>query len=170
MGQTPRVFSLGSSRCGVLWAALWSSINTTGSWKGEIWNRRKNGEIYPQWAHISAVKGSGGVVTHYVASFVDISQRKSAEDEIRHLAFYDPLTWLPNRRLLLDRLRQAVIASARSESSVALLFIDLDNFKTLNDTMGHDKGDLLLESVAHRLTPVCVRKIPWRGSAATSLC
>ena len=110
------------------------------------------------------------MVTHYVASFVDISQRKSAEDEIRHLAFYDPLTRLPNRRLLLDRLRQAVIASARSESSVALLFIDLDNFKTLNDTMGHDKGDLLLESVAHRLTS-CVRgKIPWRGSAATSLC
>ncbi len=156
VGQTPRVFSSGRHDAS-FYEQMWSSISSAGSWKGEIWNRRKNGEIYPQWAHISAVRGRDGVVTHYVASFIDISQRKSAEDEIRHLAFYDPLTRLPNRRLLLDRLRQAVIASARSESSVALLFIDLDNFKTLNDTMGHDKGDLLLESVAHRLTS-CVRE------------
>jgi diguanylate cyclase (GGDEF)-like protein len=123
----------------------------------QIWNRRKGGEIYPQWAHISAVKGAQGTVTHYVASFIDISARKSAEDEIRHLAFYDPLTRLPNRRLLLDRLRHAVLTGARSDSAGALLFIDLDNFKTLNDTQGHDKGDLLLESVARRLT-ACVRE------------
>lgn len=156
IGQTPRVFSSGRHDT-AFYDQLWSSIHSTGSWKGEIWNRRKNGEIYPQWAHISAVRGPDGTVTHYVASFIDISQRKSAEDEIRHLAFYDPLTRLPNRRLLLDRLRQAVIASARSDAAVALLFIDLDNFKTLNDTMGHDKGDLLLESVARRLT-ACVRE------------
>lgn len=156
LGKTPRVFSSGRHDQ-AFYQQLWNSINNTSAWKGEIWNRRKNGEIYPQWAHISAVKDSQGAVSHYVASFIDISARKSAEDEIRHLAFYDPLTRLPNRRLLLDRLRQAVIACARSDAAVALLFIDLDNFKTLNDTMGHDKGDLLLESVARRLM-ACVRE------------
>ncbi len=156
IGKTPRVFSSGRHDT-AFYQQLWGSINRTGAWKGEIWNRRKGGEIYPQWAHISAVKGAQGTVTHYVASFIDISARKSAEDEIRHLAFYDPLTRLPNRRLLLDRLRHAVLTGARSDSAGALLFIDLDNFKTLNDTQGHDKGDLLLESVARRLT-ACVRE------------
>ncbi|MBK9346150.1 MAG: EAL domain-containing protein [Burkholderiales bacterium] len=156
IGKTPRVFSSGRHDA-AFYQQLWASIHRTGAWKGEIWNRRKGGEVYPQWAHISAVKGAGGAVTHYVASFIDLSARKSAEDEIRHLAFYDPLTRLPNRRLLLDRLRHAVLAGSRSDSAGALLFIDLDNFKTLNDTLGHDKGDLLLESVAHRLS-ACVRE------------
>ena len=156
IGKTPRVFSSGRHDA-AFYQQLWASIHRTGAWKGEIWNRRKGGEVYPQWAHISAVKGAGDAVTHYVASFIDLSARKSAEDEIRHLAFYDPLTRLPNRRLLLDRLRHAVLAGSRSDSAGALLFIDLDNFKTLNDTLGHDKGDLLLESVAHRLS-ACVRE------------
>jgi diguanylate cyclase (GGDEF)-like protein/PAS domain S-box-containing protein len=151
IGQTPRVFSSGRHDA-MFYQTLWSSINQTGAWKGEIWNRRKNGEIYPEWANISAVNGGDGVVTHYVASFIDISLRKSAEDEIKHLAFYDPLTRLPNRRLLLDRLRHALVAGARNASAGALLFIDLDNFKNLNDTQGHDKGDWLLESVARRLS------------------
>ncbi len=151
IGKTPRVFSSGRHDA-AFYRQLWDSINSTGAWKGEIWNRRKNGEVYPEWANISAVKGASGDVTHYVASFIDISLRKSAEDEIKHLAFYDPLTRLPNRRLLLDRLRHAVVAGARSDSAGALLFIDLDNFKNLNDTLGHDKGDLLLESVARRLS------------------
>lgn len=151
IGLTPRVFSSGRHDA-AFYQQLWNSINSTGAWKGEIWNRRKNGEVYPEWANISAVKSSEGVVTHYVASFIDISLRKSAEDEIKHLAFYDPLTRLPNRRLLLDRLRHAVVAGSRSDSAGALLFIDLDNFKNLNDTLGHDKGDLLLESVARRLS------------------
>ncbi|MDP2370643.1 EAL domain-containing protein [Rhodoferax sp.] len=151
IGQTPHLFSSGRHDT-AFYRAMWASIAATGSWTGELWNRRKNGEVYPAWSSISAVKGDDGPVSHYVASFIDISQRKTAEEEIKHLAFYDPLTRLPNRRLLIDRLRQALLTSSRNESAGALLFIDLDNFKTLNDTLGHDKGDLLLESVAHRLS------------------
>ncbi|MFS8086274.1 MAG: diguanylate cyclase domain-containing protein, partial [Acidobacteriota bacterium] len=151
IGNTPRMFSSGRHDA-AFYRRLWADINANGAWKGEIWNRRKNGEIYPEYASISAVKDASGAVTHYVASFTDISHRKSAEDEIKHLAFYDPLTRLPNRRLLLDRLRHALVAGSRNHSAGALLFIDLDNFKTLNDTLGHHKGDLLLEQVAQRLT------------------
>ena len=119
---------------------MWESIQRNGSWQGEIWNRRKNGEVFPEWLTITAVKGSDGNVTHYVGTLTDITARKAAEDEIQQLAFYDPLTRLPNRRLLMDRLQQALASSARSGLSGALLFIDLDNFKTLNDTLGHDIG------------------------------
>jgi diguanylate cyclase (GGDEF)-like protein/PAS domain S-box-containing protein len=151
IGQTPRMFSSGRHNS-TFYQALWASINTTGAWKGEIWNRRKNGEVYPQWANISAVRGPDGAITNYVASFIDISHRKTAEEEINHLAFYDPLTNLPNRRLLIDRLRHALLAGSRSDSAGALFFIDVDNFKTLNDTLGHDKGDMLLDQVARRLS------------------
>ena len=139
------------------YADMWGALRQQGVWRGEIWNRRKNGEIYPQWLTITAVKGTADEVTHYVGTLTDITQRKAAEDEIQHLAFYDPLTRLPNRRLLLDRLRQALAASSRSRRQGALLFIDLDNFKTLNDTLGHDTGDLLLQQVAQRLG-TCVRE------------
>ncbi|MRR09518.1 EAL domain-containing protein, partial [bacterium] len=122
-----------------------------------IWNRRKSGEIYPVWLTITAVVTPEGELTHYVAALTDISQRKAAEQEIEYLAFYDPLTRLPNRRLLMERLHQALAASARHEKRGALLFIDLDNFKVLNDTLGHDKGDILLQQVARRLS-ACVRE------------
>ena len=131
---------------------MWSCINRTGSWQGEIWDKRKNGEIYPKWLTITAVKDCNDVVTHYVGTHIDISARKAAEEEIAHLAFYDPLTKLPNRRLLHNRLQQTIASYARNNTYGALLFIDLDNFKILNDTLGHDKGDLLLQLVAHRLT------------------
>lgn len=136
--------------------ALWQSIATTGAWEGEIWNRRKNGEVYPDYVTITAVKDQNGVVTHYVGTHMDITQRKAAADEIERLAFYDPLTKLPNRRLLYDRLKAALATSRRNRRNGALLFIDLDNFKTLNDTLGHDMGDLLLQQVAERLS-TCVR-------------
>lgn len=136
----------------VFYAEMWKTLHHTGSWKGEIWDKRKNGEIYPKWLSITAVKDAEGVVTHYVGTHIDISKRKAAEEEIMNLAFYDPLTRLPNRRLLRDRLLKALPASARSGMYGALLFIDLDNFKTLNDTHGHDVGDLLLQQVASRLT------------------
>ncbi len=127
------------------------SIRRFGKWQGEIWDRRKNGQVYPEWLTISAVKGDDGVVTHYVGTHHDITERKIAEERIKELAFFDALTRLPNRTLLLDRLKQAIAASTRNKTSSALLFIDLDHFKTLNDTLGHDKGDLLLKQVAQRL-------------------
>jgi diguanylate cyclase (GGDEF)-like protein/PAS domain S-box-containing protein len=139
------------------YADMWNSINTTGSWEGEIWNRRKSGEIYPEYIRITAVKDNNGKVTNYVGAFNDITVSKTASDEIKNLAFFDPLTGLPNRRLLTDRLKQAFASSARSGQHGALLFIDLDNFKILNDTLGHDMGDLLLQQAAQRLGS-CIRE------------
>ncbi|MDD5298602.1 MAG: PAS domain S-box protein [Rhodocyclaceae bacterium] len=139
------------------YAEMWKTVRREGSWQGEIWNRRKNGEVYPEWLTITAVKNRDGEITHYVGTHTDITSRKAAEDEIKHLAFYDPLTRLPNRRLLMDRLHQALATSSRTGREGALLFIDLDNFKTLNDSLGHDMGDLLLQEVALRLS-ACVRE------------
>ncbi len=139
------------------YAEMWRCIKLNGSWEGEIWNRRKNGETYPERLAISAVKDGNGVVTNYVATLTDITMSQTAAEEIKHLAFYDSLTRLPNRRHLMDRLKHALAASARSGKAGALLFIDLDNFKTLNDTLGHDVGDLLLQQVAQR-TESCVRE------------
>ena len=127
-------------------------------WQGEIWNRRKNEEIYPEWLTITAVVGKDGKITNYICAFFDITERKQAEDKIHNLAFYDPLCQLPNRRLLFERLHQAVTTSARNQTCAGLLFIDLDNFKTLNDTRGHDIGDLLLIEVGQRLR-TCIREI-----------
>ena len=156
VGQTPRLLKSGRHDA-AFYATMWESISKNGSWQGEIWNRRKNGEIYPEYLTITAVKDESGAVTNYVTTFNDITKSKAAVDEIKHLAFYDPLTRLPNRRLLLDRLKQALASSARNGRQGALLFIDLDNFKTLNDTQGHNVGDLLLQQVAQRLES-CVRK------------
>jgi diguanylate cyclase (GGDEF)-like protein/PAS domain S-box-containing protein len=136
---------------------MWASLHRDKNWQGEIWNRRKNGEIYPEWLNITAVTGKDERVTNYVGTFIDFTERKQAENEIHHLAYYDTLSQLPNRRLLLDRLRQAVATGARNRSGGALLFIDLDNFKTLNDTKGHGIGDLLLIEAARRLL-ACVRE------------
>jgi len=132
--------------------AISGSILRTGKWNGEILNRRKNGEVYPAHLTITAVQGADKRISHYVSTLTDITIKKAAENEIERLAFYDPLTNLPNRRLLLDRLKKALASSARNGLQGALLFIDLDNFKTLNDTLGHNIGDLLLQQVAARLT------------------
>lgn len=156
IGQTPHILNSGRHN-EAFYADMWNCINRTGSWQGEIWDRRKNGEIYPKWLTINAVKNNDGIVTHYVGVHSDISERKASEEEIKQLAYYDPLTALPNRRLLLDRLQQALAASSRSEKYGALLFIDLDNFKSLNDNLGHDMGDILLQQVAQRLI-ACVRE------------
>jgi diguanylate cyclase (GGDEF)-like protein/PAS domain S-box-containing protein len=156
IGRNPSVLASGRQDRS-FYAAMWQCIETEGSWSGELWNRRASGEEYAEWLTITAVKSAGGEVTHYVGTFTDITIRKSAEDEVHRLAFYDPLTRLPNRRLLLDRLKQALAVAARSGRQGAVLFIDLDNFKSLNDTLGHDVGDHLLRQVAQRLTN-CLRE------------
>lgn len=156
IGRTPSAFQ-SEDHNPDFYANIWETVNRAGSWQGEIRGRRKNGETYPKWLTLTAVKDDNGTITHYVGSHTDISSRKASEEEIRQLAYYDPLTALPNRRLLLDRLHHALAASARNKKYGALLFIDLDNFKSLNDHLGHDLGDLLLQQVAQRLI-ACVRE------------
>lgn len=151
IGQTPQLLQSGRHPPS-FYQEMWQTIRSTGGWRGEVWDRRKNGEIYPKWLTISAVYGNDQQVTHYIGTHYDISERKKAEFKIEALAFFDQLTNLPNRTLLLDRLKQAMATSGRSGRYSALLFIDLDNFKTLNDSLGHDAGDLLLKQVAQRLT------------------
>ncbi|MFA6972431.1 MAG: EAL domain-containing protein [Gallionella sp.] len=157
VGQTQRLFTAGGDN-GDFYKAMRESLLRTGKWQGEVWDRRKNGEDYPALLTLSAVKGTEGLVTHYIGAYTDLTERRSAEEKIRNLAFYDHLTGLPNRRLLLERLNIALASGSRNGKDGALLFIDLDNFKTLNDTLGHDVGDLLLQQVANRLK-TCVREI-----------
>jgi len=150
VGQTPRLLKSGH-HAPEFYADMFAHIEKNGSWSGEIWNRRKNGDVYPEWLTITAVKDAQDKTTHYVASLSDITYRKEAEERIQNLAYYDSLTRLPNRLMLLDRLKQAQGATQRSHHHGALLFIDLDNFKVINDTLGHDQGDLLLQEIAQRL-------------------
>ena len=153
VGRNPRLLSSGNHDA-AFYRQLWRDVAKKGSWQGEIWNRRKNGEVFPEWLTISAVHNDVGTLTHYVATFSDISQRKAAEAEIHQLAFYDPLTGLPNRRLMLERLEGALKDSYRSGQFGALLYLDLDNFQQVNDTLGHHTGDQLLRQVAHRFNDV----------------
>ena len=156
MGRNPKILSSGHHSA-EFFSHMWSQINETGSWEGEIWNRRKDGKTYPQHLTITAIVDLEGSITNYVATLTDITMSKAAADEIQRLAFYDPLTGLPNRQLLRDRLKLAQASSHRSGCLASMLFIDMDNFKTLNDTLGHDVGDLLLQNVAKRLIS-CVRE------------
>lgn len=156
IGKTPNFLSSGKHDQ-KFYEAMWSALKQTGTWAGEIWNRRKSGEVYPERLLITAVKDRQGNITNYVASLADITESKAASDEIRNLAFYDPLTQLPNRRLFLDRLEQALAASSHSRQIGALLFLDIDHFKVLNDTLGHNAGDQLLKMIGVRLRS-CVRE------------
>jgi diguanylate cyclase (GGDEF)-like protein/PAS domain S-box-containing protein len=160
-GWNPRIMSSGRQDK-AFYVEMWQQLLHTGSWAGEIWDKRKNGQVYPKWLTITAVKDPQGETTHYVAIFSDITARKQAEEEIRNLAFYDALTKLPNRRLFLDRFRAAQTISARHNDFGAVFFIDLDRFKTLNDTMGHEYGDLMLIEVANRIK-ACVREMDTVG-------
>lgn len=131
--------------------AMWDSINTKGIWSGEIWDRRKNGEIYPQWLNISALTGKEGEVTNYVGIFSDISEQKATQKKLQDMAYFDPLTGLPNRHLFRDRLNGEMHRSHRTGTRCSVFFIDLDRFKYINDAMGHAAGDDLLVQVAERL-------------------
>jgi len=137
--------------------AMHQALHREGQWEGEIWDRHKDGHIYPKWLAITAVKDHQGAVTHYIGNFTDITERKTSEEKIRHLAFYDTLTGLANRRLLTERLEHAIAMQTRTGHYGALLFLDLDNFKLLNDSQGHGVGDELLVEVAQRLK-ACVRE------------
>ncbi len=134
------------------YAAMWKCLLDTGSWQGEIWDRRKNGEIYPKWLSITAVKDSDGVTSHYVGTHTDITERKATDQRIQQLAFYDPLTELPNRRLLEERLKHGISMERRDGRQLALLMLDLDCFKAVNDSLGHLAGDELLQQVAARIS------------------
>ena len=156
LGKNPRLLSSGKQDK-EFYQDMWRSINETGRWEGEIWNRRKSGEIFAEWQSIAAIRDSDGTVLNYISIFHDITQRKEAERHFQYLAHYDTLTRLPNRTLFGDRLQQALVTAKRSGQKVALLFLDLDHFKNINDTLGHLSGDKLLQSVADRLIS-CVRE------------
>ncbi|CAM3985051.1 EAL domain-containing protein [Vreelandella rituensis] len=153
LGCNPRFLSSGRHDA-AFYRTIWQRLKAKDSWQGEVWNRRKNGEIYPQWLTISVVRNDAGAIANYVATLSDITQRKAAEKEIHQLAFYDALTGLPNRRLLIDRLEAALKDTQRDGHYTAVMFIDLDNFKTINDSLGHYLGDALLQGVARRLEQI----------------
>lgn len=150
IGNKPSILKSGRHDS-LFYHAMHKALHNEGYWQGEIWDRHKDGHIYPKWLTITAVKDSDDETTHFVANFSDITERKAAEDKIRLLAFYDPLTQLPNRTLLIDRLEHAIVTHSHVRIYGALLFLDLDNFKILNDTQGHRIGDELLIEVAERL-------------------
>ena len=149
-GKTAAVLKSGRQDA-QFYADMWKAIHETGSWQGEIWNRRKSGEIYPEWLNISAVKDKQGEITNYVAVFSDITEMKESESRLKHLAHHDPLTGLPNRLLLNACVHQSISAAQRNGSTMAVMFLDLDKFKLINDTLGHPVGDQLLLEVSRRL-------------------
>ena len=150
LGKNPHILSSGKQD-ELFYQAMWAELVEKGSWKGEIWNRRKSGEIYPEWLSISLLKNENGKITHYIGIFSDITERKTAEDKIKYLAQHDPLTGLPNRNLLHDRVTVVLAHAQRKQEQAAFLLFDLDNFKQVNDNFGHQTGDALLQEVANRL-------------------
>jgi diguanylate cyclase (GGDEF)-like protein/PAS domain S-box-containing protein len=156
VGKDPKLLSSGK-QTPEFYQQMWSSIEALGQWSGEIWNRRKNGDVYPEWLSIGVIKNSKGRILNYISLFSDITKRKEAERRIEFLAHHDMLTRLPNRALFSDRLKHAQRMADRSGNKVGLMFLDLDKFKVINDTLGHLAGDQLLQSVASRLM-FCVRQ------------
>ena len=153
LGRRPNMFKSGHHGP-EFYQAVFKSLRDSGDWQGEIWNRRKSGEIYPQWQTVRAINDSKGQISHYVAVFTDISAIKQSQSDLARLVHHDPLTDLPNRLLFTDRTEQALVTAQRHTSGCALLMIDLDHFKIINDSLGHNVGDLLLKAVSGRLQAV----------------
>ena len=153
LGRRPNMFKSGHHGP-EFYQAVFKALKDTGDWQGEIWNRRKSGEIFPQWQTVRAINDSQGQLSHYVAVFTDISAIKQSQSELARLVHHDPLTELPNRLLFTDRTEQALVTAQRHTSGCALLIIDLDHFKIINDSLGHNVGDLLLKGVSDRLQGV----------------
>jgi diguanylate cyclase (GGDEF)-like protein/PAS domain S-box-containing protein len=156
LGQKPNLLRSAHHRP-EFYRELWAALLRDGRWEGEIWNRRKNGEAFLEWLSISMVAGTDGKPLRYVGVFNDITEIRRKDEHIRHLAFHDPLTGLPNRALLLDRLEHSLAMSARAGAGLGVLFVDLDRFKQINDSLGHDIGDGVLKEVAARLS-ACLRQ------------
>lgn len=150
MGHTPRILA-SSQHDSAFYAAMWHQLTSEGHWQGEICNKRKNGEFYPSWMTISAVRNTENIVTHFVAVFADISSLKHAQARLDYQAHHDPLTSLPNRLLFENRLQHALNEHSTQGKCGAVLFLDLDRFKNINDSLGHPVGDLLLKGIATRL-------------------
>jgi len=140
-----------------IYKRMWEDLESVGQWQGEIWNRNKQGEAYLEWLSITAVKDDEGNLSHYVAVFSDITSEKDNEERLHHLAHFDQLTNLPNRILFNDRFKQALALARRASNKVAVMFLDLDGFKAINDSLGHAAGDKLLSQVAERLVK-CLRE------------
>ena len=155
LGRDPKMFASGRHDR-AFYQEMWQSLNSSGRWQGEIWDRRKSGDVYAKWLTINTLYNADGSVHRRVARFSDITKKKQSEELIWKHANFDMLTHLPNRRMFRDRLEQELLKSQRARLSLALLFIDLDQFKEVNDTLGHDMGDMLLKEAARRITE-CVR-------------
>jgi diguanylate cyclase (GGDEF)-like protein/PAS domain S-box-containing protein len=149
-GESPKILASGQTHNDIYFE-MWQALKNNGLWHGELWDRRKDGVVYPKWTIISAIHDSGGHISNYIATFTDISERKAAEERIYHLAHHDTLTGLYNRFSLEEMLGQAILQARRKNEQLAVLFIDMDRFKAINDTLGHHVGDALLIEVAKRL-------------------
>ncbi len=156
ISSTPRILQSGKQDK-AFYDDMWASIRRQGSWQGEIWNRRKDGSVFPEWLIINAVKDETGRIANYVGIFSDITERIQAEENLRYLAHYDMLTGLPNRRHFRHRLNAALLDAKQNGTMVGLLIIDLDRFKIINDSLGHETGDRLLVQAANRLRR-CIRE------------
>ncbi|MBF0093604.1 MAG: diguanylate cyclase [Alphaproteobacteria bacterium] len=157
IGRTPRILAAGRHPR-EFYEDMWHTLMESGHWRGDVWNRRKNGDVYVQHLAISAIRGHDGTIENFVGVFNDVTEQRQKEDRIRHRAFHDALTGLPNRALLEDRLNQSVARARRHDGGLAVLFLDLDGFKPINDRYGHHAGDELLRQVAVRLKD-CVREV-----------
>ncbi|MEO8120631.1 MAG: EAL domain-containing protein, partial [Rhodoferax sp.] len=151
VGRNPSLLASGRQDP-AFYEAMWRALQLEGRWQGEVWNRRKNGDVYPEWLSISAIRNPAGQIMQHIGILTDLSRRKDAEEQIRLLSNYDPLTQLPNRALLQDRAQVALAAAQRAQAKVALMYVDLDRFKNINDSLGHAVGDRLLQELATRLT------------------